>query len=70
MTVAWCWLRLGSAAEDAAQGGGRFSEDFYRGKLAGMRYFYEYELPKTLGLAVRLKSERRVTLETEAGVLA
>ena len=70
VTVAWCWLRLGSAAEDAAQGGGRFSEDFYRGKLAGMRYFYEYELPKTLGLAVRLKSERRVTLETEAGVLA
>ena len=36
---------------------------FYHGKLMAARYFYEYELPKTLSLAHRLQSTDRVTLE-------
>ncbi|MBC7893487.1 MAG: acyl-CoA dehydrogenase C-terminal domain-containing protein, partial [Sphingobacteriaceae bacterium] len=37
--------------------------DFYSGKLAAMRYFFEYELVKIEGLARRLTSADAVTLE-------
>ena len=64
VVIAWHWLRMGAAAQERLDAGdGAQTDDFYRGKLAAMRYFFEYELVKTRGLAPRLLSERAVTLE-------
>jgi hypothetical protein len=36
--------------------------NFYTGKIFTMRYFYAYELPKTLGLAKRLTDDDKITV--------
>ena len=67
VTIAWQWLLQGIAAQKALSSG--CSEDdalFYEGKLFAMDFFFEYELPKTQGLAKRLRSGNRVTLEIRA----
>ena len=70
VVVAWHWLRMGAVAQAKLDAGdGRFPEEFYRGKLAAMRYFFEYELVKTRGIAPRLLSERAVTLELAGEVI-
>ncbi len=58
LSVAWQWLRMGTAAAGKR-------EDFYRGKVATMHYFFEYELPKCEGLFIRLNSSNRVSLQTD-----
>ena len=61
--VAWHWLRMATrAAELRDSGDGLLSDSFYDSNVATMRYFVEYELPKTRGLAARLLSERAGTL--------
>jgi alkylation response protein AidB-like acyl-CoA dehydrogenase len=58
ITVSWQWLLQGVAAEKALQGSPPDAEaQFYNGKLVTMRYFFHYELAKTIGLAARLMEE-------------
>ncbi|MFZ4426364.1 MAG: acyl-CoA dehydrogenase [Saprospiraceae bacterium] len=63
--IAWQWLKQGCSVPEQLQ---RLPEgpekDFYLGKLSAMGYFFEYELPKTLALEIRLKSTNRITLDT------
>jgi len=40
--------------------------NFYRGKMFTLRYFFGYELPKTLGLAKRLLDDDRLTVEMQS----
>jgi butyryl-CoA dehydrogenase len=66
ITIAWQWLKQAVAA--ALQLEKELPEaehNFYRGKIFTCRYFFEYELPKTSGLAYRLMSDDRLTLEIE-----
>jgi butyryl-CoA dehydrogenase len=64
--IAWQWLRQATVASIALQNELPAEEyDFYQGKVYTCRYFFEYELPKTSGLAYRLTSEDRLTLEIE-----
>jgi hypothetical protein len=63
--IAWQWLRQATVAQaslPAAQGD---DVAFYQGKLMTARYFYEYELVKTLALARRLQSAHRPTVEMQ-----
>ncbi len=67
VTIGWIWLKQAIVAEKALQQG-NLSEDennFYHGKLAAFQYFFEYELIKTQSLNERLRSNNRVTLNTE-----
>ncbi len=41
--------------------------NFYEGKMFTLRYFFGYELPKTLGLAKRLMEGDRLTVEMQTG---
>ncbi len=64
ITIAWQWLKQARVARTAL--GQKCSEGetrFYQGKIYTCRYFFEYELPKTLGLAARLTSDDNVTVE-------
>ena len=45
--LAWIWLRQAVAASRGLTLGNAADEDFYRGKLAACRYFFQWELPKT-----------------------
>ena len=67
VTISWQWLQQAIKAHEGLQKTDvQEEQDFYNGKLATLRYFFEYELPKTLGLHQRLQSKLRVTLETKA----
>jgi len=47
VVVAWIWLRQGQAAVRGLQSGPhQDDENFYRGKLQALQYFYRFELPK------------------------
>ncbi len=66
VTIGWQWLQQAIKAHQGLQQTEVADEqDFYNGKLAALRYFFEYELPKTLGLHQRLQSKERVTLDTK-----
>ncbi|MFP4532601.1 MAG: acyl-CoA dehydrogenase [Desulfobacterales bacterium] len=71
MTVAWQWLKQGIIAEKALQTAkSKREKNFYQGKIYTFKYFFEYELPKTEGLARRLASDDDLTLEMTADFFA
>ena len=64
LTIAWQWLRQGMAAQKGRDAVSSDDEKhFYTGKIMAMHFFFEYEVPKIMGLAKRLKSDVTVTLE-------
>jgi alkylation response protein AidB-like acyl-CoA dehydrogenase len=68
VTIAWQWLLQGIAVQKALNNGAKKKDsDFYEGKMFTLRYFFGYELPKTLGLAKRLMQSDRLTIEIQTG---
>jgi len=68
VTIAWQWLLQGVAVQKALKNGAKkVDQNFYQGKMFTLRYFFAYELPKTLGLAKRLMDDDRLTVEMQAG---
>lgn len=65
ITIAWQWLKQALVARKALEAGGLFPGDinFYEGKLASFRYFFIYELPKTIGLAASLTKGSSLTVD-------
>lgn len=51
IVVAWIWLRMAIVARDAQPSAAPVDQAFYRGKVTACRYFFRYELPKTLAQA-------------------
>lgn len=64
IAIAWQWLLQGITAR---RGLDKECSDpdtrFYQGKLQTMRYFFQYEVPKTYGLAARLMEPDALTVE-------
>jgi alkylation response protein AidB-like acyl-CoA dehydrogenase len=69
-TIGWQWLLQGLTAVNALKEipSGKES-DFYQSKLQTLRYFFKYELPKTLGIAAVLKNKDNLTAEMESKYL-
>jgi butyryl-CoA dehydrogenase len=66
VTIGWQWLLQGIAVQKALDGGATKKDlNFYQGKMFSLRYFFAYELPKTLGLAKRLLDDDRLTVEMQ-----
>ncbi len=62
--VAWQWLLQGIAVRKTPENNlNKAEQAFYRGKFVALRYFFGYELPKTLGLAERLLHGDGLTVE-------
>ena len=66
----WQWLNQGIAAskklsEDVSAAG----RNFYLSKLETMRFFYHYELRKTMGLHARLRDETVITVRKDDEIL-
>ncbi len=63
VVIAWQWLRQATVANQALPDATADDDrNFYRGKLATARYFFEYELVKRHALVQRLQSENPVTV--------
>jgi alkylation response protein AidB-like acyl-CoA dehydrogenase len=67
VTIAWTWLKQGIAAKNALISQNPSGEDlaFYESKIQTMKFFYHYELVKTLSLATRLTDTEVLTLVDE-----
>lgn len=67
MTIAWQWLAQAVAAKQQllTQSLGEDEKAFYESKIHTMKYFYHYEVPKTLGLVQRLLDNEVLTIESE-----
>ncbi len=72
VTIAWMWLKQGIVAAKALENKAGLSEDdviFYESKLATMRFFFEYELPKTKALETQLLNFDKLTVELDTAIL-
>jgi len=66
ITIAWQWLLQGVAVQKSLNNGAKKKDlNFYEGKMYTLRYFFAYELPKTLGLAKRLMDVDPLTVEMQ-----
>lgn len=67
VSVAWQWLIQGLEAKKALLTANPQGDElnFYESKLHTMRFYFAYELPKTLGLATRLLDEEILTFAVE-----
>ncbi|MEZ0483945.1 acyl-CoA dehydrogenase [Fibrella aquatica] len=67
VVVAWQWLKQGIVAKQAilTQNPQGDALTFYEGKLHTMKFFFHYEVPKTLGLAARLRDTEVLTIVSE-----
>ena len=66
ITIAWQWLNQGIVVQQKLNDAHEADQNFYQGKLATMRYFYEYELVKVDSLVKRLQSTDNVTIEMQS----
>ncbi len=64
LAVAWQWLKQALVVEaKLAENPSGDELNFYKGKQAAFEYYFEYELPKSIGLTKRLLSDYRLTLD-------
>jgi len=71
IVLAWQWLDIATHAQQAlVVGTGTYSVEFYESKLHAMKFYYKYELPKTMGLAELLKDKEALTLNTDKKIFA
>ena len=70
LAVAWQWLKQALVIEaKLAENTSGEELNFYKGKQAAFEYYFEYELPKSIGLTKRLLSDHRLTLELKTEYL-
>lgn len=64
--IGWQWLKQAVVAKSQLilLSGDAPDVDFYESKIHTMKYFFHYEIPKTLGLEVRLMDEEVLTIMT------
>lgn len=67
VVIAWQWLKQATVATQTMLTQNPQGDDlvFYEGKVHTMKFFFHYEVPKTLGLAQRLKDTEVLTIVTE-----
>lgn len=65
--VAWQWLKQAAVAKQKMLVTSADSDDmtFYESKVHTMKYYFHYEVPKSVGYATRLMDEEVLTIETE-----
>jgi alkylation response protein AidB-like acyl-CoA dehydrogenase len=65
-SVAWQWLKQGVVVQQKLAGG---DGEFYHSKMETLKFFFKYELPKTIALAESLQHDDVVTIKGEREVL-
>lgn len=67
VVIAWQWLKQAVVAKQMLVTQNPQGDDliFYEGKIHTMKFYFHYEVPKTLGLAVRLNDTEVLTIVSE-----
>jgi len=66
--IAWQWLIQGIAVQEELQAGtGRYTENFLRGKMYTLQYYYHYELPLIYALEKTLRDPGNITNTMDPG---
>lgn len=71
VTLAWQWLKQATVAQKAlnAADSSKQSIAFYESKIETMKFFFKYELPKTIALSNTLMNTEMVTVKKEKEAL-
>ena len=68
--VGWNWLEIAVNSQEALKNGdSKYSDIFYKSKIETMKYFFEYELPKTIGYSEIIMNPSSVTIKKEGEIL-
>ncbi|MDA9826883.1 acyl-CoA dehydrogenase [Flavobacteriaceae bacterium] len=68
--VAWNWLEIATDSQEAlVNGDKKYSEIFYNSKIETMKYFFNYELPKTVSHSEILMNPSSVTIKKDEEIL-
>ena len=68
--VAWNWLEVATNSLEALNKGDKKYDDlFYNSKIETMKYFFNYELPKTISHAEILMNPSSVTIKKDKEIL-
>ena len=68
--VGWNWLEIASNSSKAlTENNKNYDKSFHVSKIETMKYFFEYELPKTSGLSEILLNPSSVTIKKEGEIL-
>ncbi len=66
VVVAWQWLKQAIVANNVLESGNmKFDRLFYESKIHTMKFYFKYELPKTIGLAETLTNPEVLTIIKE-----
>jgi alkylation response protein AidB-like acyl-CoA dehydrogenase len=70
IALAWVWLEQAVVAQAALERNLESEDErnFYESKIATMRYFFEYELPKTLALKTQLLNFDKLTVSVNSNL--
>ncbi len=70
LAIAWQWMKQALVIEQKLAENPQAEElKFYKGKQAAFEFYFEYELPKSIGLTKRLMSDYRLTLDLDTEYL-
>jgi alkylation response protein AidB-like acyl-CoA dehydrogenase len=68
--VGWNWLEIAANSQEALKNRDKkYSEIFYKSKIETMKYFFEYELPKTVSHSEIIMNPSSVTIKKEGEIL-
>ena len=71
IVLAWLWLEMATEAKQALLSGKKtYSEEFYESKIHAMKFFFKYELAKTIAHADILTDEQALTIPKEKEIFS
>jgi butyryl-CoA dehydrogenase len=66
VVLSWLWLEMAVDAKNELNNADRkYSETFYESKIHTMKFFFKYEVPKTIALANSLMSDDVLTIKND-----
>jgi len=71
ITIAWQWLKQATISQKALKTGETTNQSiaFYESKIATMKFFFKYELPKNISISNTLMNLEIVTIKTDKEML-
>ena len=68
--VGWNWLEIAINSQESLNiKNNKYSNIFYKSKIETMKYFFDYELPKTVSQSEILMNPSSVTIKKEEEIL-
>jgi len=71
IVIGWLWLEMATKAHSALVAGDtRYTNEFFNAKIHAMKFYYKYELPKTMALAEVLMNKEVLTVGADTKMFA